>query len=81
MGDLLDPIGRRDRLGERGDLIADGTKALAELVEPLRRSGVLLRREALTDVGERQATCAWSCSRRVAELSSRHAISSSRTPS
>ena len=39
-------------LGERGDLVAHGGKALAELVEPLRRSGVLLRREALADLGE-----------------------------
>ena len=38
VGDLLDPVGGRDRLCERGDLVAHGGKALAELVEPLRRS-------------------------------------------
>ena len=55
VGDLLDPVRGRDRLGERGDLVADGGKALAELVEPLRRSGVLLGREALADLGEGRA--------------------------
>ncbi len=54
MGDVLDPVGGRDRLRERGDLIARRCKALAELVEPPRCARFLLGREPLPDVAERR---------------------------